>query len=410
MMERIPLAMEGLSDEEINLVCDVFKSGNLTMGSHVANFEAEFANFLGVKHAVMVNSGSSANLLAIDLMIKKAVISTNLTRSDLFIAVPAILWPTSLWPVIQLGLKVLLIDSEKDSLKIDFDKLLEAKKEYGERLIGAVLIHPLGESLDLDKILQLKEIHDLLILEDNAESLGSGSNLQYAGTVGDFGSFSFYYSHHMTTVEGGMVVTNDSEAADDLRSLRAHGWTRNRTDRSVIENVNPKLPRDFLFVTSGYNVRPMEFQGALGSSQLKQLPEFIEKRIENANLIYKNLKGSQIELISGNKSSPLQESQKNSIFTPVIHSWMALPIRCQDKIRSDKIQSELNLMGVSTRPLLAGDFTAQPAGKTTNIETFAELTNSKKIYETSFMIGNHHNLTKPQVQFLIDSLQKLSNS
>ena len=90
MMERIPLAMEGLSDEEINLVCDVFKSGNLTMGSHVANFEVEFANFLGVKHAVMVNSGSSANLLAIDLMIKKAVKSTNLTRSDLFIAVPAV--------------------------------------------------------------------------------------------------------------------------------------------------------------------------------------------------------------------------------------------------------------------------------------------------------------------------------
>jgi CDP-6-deoxy-D-xylo-4-hexulose-3-dehydrase len=409
-MEKIPLAMEGLSQQEINLVCDVFKSGKLTMGSHVASFETEFANFLGVKHAVMVNSGSSANLLAVDLMIRSAVIKTKLAISELYIAVPAILWPTSLWPVIQLGLKVLLIDSEGDSLKIDFDKLLEAKKQYGKRLIGAVLIHPLGESLDLEKILQLKEFHDLLILEDNAESLGAGNNIHFAGTVGNFGTFSFYYSHHMTTVEGGMVVTNNSEAADDLRSLRAHGWTRNRTDKILIEKANPKLPKDFLFITSGYNVRPMEFQGALGISQLKQLPEFIKKRIINANMIYKSLEGSQIELISGRKSLPLQEPEKVFNFKPVTHSWMALPIRCRNKELSIKIQSELNSMQVSTRPLLAGDFTSQPAGNNSNIESFLELNHSKKTYETSFMIGNHHNLSQAQIEFLIECLDKLKNT
>lgn len=402
--------MEGLSQKEIDLVCEIFRTGNLTMGSHVENFEMEFANFLGVKNAVMVNSGSSANLLAIDLMIKRAVTKTKLAKSELFIAIPAILWPTSLWPVIQLGLKVLLIDSERDSLKIDFDKLLDAKKRYGERLIGAVLIHPLGESLDLEKISQLRKIHDLLILEDNAESLGAGNNINFAGTVGDFGSFSFYYSHHMTTVEGGMVVTNNSEDADDLRSLRAHGWTRNRTDKIAIEKANPKLPKDFLFVTSGYNVRPMEFQGALGSSQLKQLPVFIKKRISNANLIYECLKGSQIELISGSKSTPSQEFKDVSSFKPVTHSWMALPIRCRDKTSSDQIQSKLNLMGVSTRPLLAGDFTSQPAGNNSNIESFTELTNSKKTYETSFMIGNHHNLSLAQVEFLIERLKKINGS
>jgi CDP-6-deoxy-D-xylo-4-hexulose-3-dehydrase len=409
-MEKIPLAMEGLSKEEIDLVCDVFRSGNLTMGSRVEKFEEDFANLLGVKYAVMVNSGSSANLLAVDLMIKRALARTKQPLNELFIAVPAILWPTSLWPVIQLGLKVLLIDSEKDSLKIDFDKLIDAKKQYGERLIGAVLIHPLGESLDLEKISHLMDIHNLLILEDNAESLGAGNNIKFAGAVGDFGSFSFYYSHHMTTVEGGMVVTNNSESADDLRSLRAHGWTRNRTDKIAIEKANPELPKDFLFITSGYNVRPMEFQGALGSSQLKQLPEFIKKRINNANMIYESLKGSEIELISGYKSMPLQESEKSSSFNPVIHSWMALPIRCRDKSRSDKIQATLNFMGVSTRPLLAGDFTSQPAGNNPNIESFSELTNSKKIYETSFMIGNHHNLSHSQVDFLIKCLQKLSGS
>ena len=147
--------------------------------------------------------------------------------------------------------------------------------------------------------------------------------------IGDFGTFSFYFSHHITTVEGGMVLTNNAEIADDLRSMRAHGWTRNRTDREKFSKNNPDLHKDFLFVTSGYNFRPMEFQGAVGKIQLSKLNSFVRRRLENASKVSKAICGETIELIDSKSiESDLQKlnnSDQSSI--PVSNSWMALPIR-----------------------------------------------------------------------------------
>jgi CDP-6-deoxy-D-xylo-4-hexulose-3-dehydrase len=229
---NIPLALEGLTAEEIELVCEVFRSGNLTMGTRVSKFELEFAQKLNARYAVMVNSGSSANLLALEVLRHKNRFKK---IEELYIAVPAVLWPTSIWPIVQLGFKALLIDTKPGTLEIDFEQLRMARKEYGEKLIGAVLIHPLGKSLNLTEIESLKSDKDFFVLEDNCESLGSGLRERFAGTVGDFGSFSFYYSHHMTTVEGGMITTNDEQFANDLLSMRAHGWTRNRLDKLQID-------------------------------------------------------------------------------------------------------------------------------------------------------------------------------
>ena len=217
------------------------------MGAKVQKFENQFAEKFKTKFAVMVNSGSSANLLALEVLRTIAIKKRLGNADDLYVAVPAVLWPTSLWPIIQLGFKVLLIDTKPNSLEIDFDQLVQAKEEYGSRLIGAVLIHPLGKALDLDSIQKLKEDSDFFILEDNAESIGASNNGRYAGTVGDFGSFSFYYSHHMTTVEGGMIITNNEEYANELFSMRAHGWTRNRLDKETLEEANPSLSKEFLF-------------------------------------------------------------------------------------------------------------------------------------------------------------------
>ena len=166
-MTTVPLALEGLTPEEIELVCEVFRSGNLTMGAKVQEFEHQFAEKFKTNFAVMVNSGSSANLLALEVL-RTIAIKKRLGRADdLYVAVPAVLWPTSLWPIIQLGFKALLIDTKPNSLDIDFDQLVQAKEEYGSRLIGAVLIHPLGKALDLSAIQKLKEDSDFFILEDN---------------------------------------------------------------------------------------------------------------------------------------------------------------------------------------------------------------------------------------------------
>lgn len=404
----IPLALEGLSKSEIEMVCDIFRSGNLTMGSHVAKFESEFAEKFGVKHAVMVNSGSSANLLALEAFVSSLTSAQYINRATYSIAVPAVLWPTSIWPIIQLGFRALLIDTLPNSLEIDLDQLVSAKREMGDLLIGAVLIHPLGKSLDLARIQSIRDEFELFILEDSCESIGSGNNQRFAGTVGDFGTFSFYYSHHMTTVEGGMVITNDAHHADNLRSMRAHGWTRNRIDKDSIQNQFPELPKDFLFLTSGYNVRPMEFQGALGSSQLLQLESFVEKRIENARKIHEATKDTNFSLIAADFNSiKIDESSKGKIM-PRLHSWMALPIHCSlGKEASTRSQAILVRKGISTRPLLAGDFSSQPAGQHPMIRTYKHLKNSKDLYATSFMVGNHHNYSNEQIDFLSNTLREV---
>lgn len=406
---EIPLALNGLDESEIEAVCTIFRSGNLTMGKQVENFESSFARKMRVKHAIMVNSGSSANLLALEILATKYAKVDFSSRSNYYVAVPAILWPTSIWPIIQLGFRALIIDTEPDSLEIDFDLILEAKKKFGSALIGAVLIHPLGKSLNLDKIGELREKHGMFIVEDNCESLGSGSLKKFAGTVGDVGTFSFYYSHHITTVEGGMIVTNSDSIANNILSMRAHGWTRNRLDKKEIESNYPNFNRDFLFVTSGYNFRPMEFQGVLGLSQLSKLDGFIDKRIKIVSRVVDILKGSNFHILGASKHTLEQINANDAVPEPVAHSWMAIPIFYSgSNLKMSEIHNFMNENGVATRPILAGNFVKQPAGAHESITSFKDLPNSENIYLNSFMIGNHHNITDLQLEHLVKSLEKMT--
>lgn len=407
---KVPLAMQGLDDAEIELVCEVFRSGQLTMGQRVEDFEAFFARRNAVRYAVMVNSGSSANLLAFESLVRSSSPKAKSWTNDQIIAVPAVMWPTSLWPIIQLGFRALIVDTKPNSLEMDFQQLRSAKKEYGDKLVGAVLIHPLGKSLDLAEIEDLKTETGMWILEDNCESLGAGNNGHYAGTVGDLGTFSFYFSHHITTVEGGMVVTNDQRIAEDLRSMRAHGWTRNRQDKSSWETENPELPTDFLFVTSGYNFRPMEFQGALGTSQLLKLDNFIVRRIRNAQIVSDSIEGTNLKLI-GSEVFRNQPDVLKEVRTIPEHSWMALPLLWSgDSFSIRELTRRLNENGIATRPLLAGDFTNQPAGAHPSILKYGDLSNSKSIYQNGFMLGNHHEFTDEQISWITTNLSKLARA
>ena len=410
MSERIsievPLAQDGLDEDEIEMVCSIFRSGNLTMGKAVQEFEKRFAEKIGANYAVMVNSGSSANLLALELLADQVTQQGRLRTEDLYVAIPAILWPTSIWPIIQLGFKALVIDTKPDTLEIDFNSLIDAKKELGDQLVGVVLIHPLGKSLDLAIVKNLEEKHGLFVHEDNAESLGAGNHNRFAGSMGKVGTFSFYYSHHITTVEGGMVVTNSEESANKLLSMRAHGWTRNRLDREQIELRYPDKDRNFLFVTSGYNFRPMEFQGALGISQLAKLEKFVEKRISNVDRINSTLKGSNFRIIAADETT-LPKAQ-SSHFAPVDHSWMAIPILYSGTTFSlSEIHRFLNDNGVATRPILAGNFLDQPAGKHDRIEIYKSVVNSIHTYNNSFMMSNHQNLTDAQLEHIEKTFTEL---
>ncbi|MCH7929865.1 MAG: DegT/DnrJ/EryC1/StrS family aminotransferase, partial [Proteobacteria bacterium] len=247
----------------------------------VKAFEEAFSALLGAEHAVMVNSGSSANLLAMSAL-------TNPQRSNRLhtgdsVAVPAVCWSTSLWPIIQMGLRPVLVDIDPETLNLSIPDFERAISERGIKAI--MMVHTLGNSTELGEFLDLVERHGLFLIEDTCESLGSTIDGKYLGTIGDFGTFSFYFSHHMTTIEGGMVLAKTTEDVDLLRALRSHGWSREQSRRSEMELENPDIDPRFLFVIVGYNLRPMEIQAAFGLEQLSRLSTMNESRRENVKRI-----------------------------------------------------------------------------------------------------------------------------
>ena len=399
---RIPLASSGLRDIDIQAATDVLNSGNLTMGSQVKSFENDMAHYLGVEHFIMMNSGSSANLAMIEALLRPAKGKPQLSFGDK-ILVPAIAWPTTIWPIIQLGLAPIFVDVNPLTLALDLESAQGVIDMFDGKIRGIFPIHPLGYSISPSKLENFIEKNNLVLINDVCESLGSWREGKHAGTSGTAGSFSFYFSHHITTMEGGGVATNDSSFADDLRSIRSHGWSRDRSDvaewRTGVSNNDAK----FLFVSTGYNVRPMEIQAAIGISQIRDIDVFIGKRRAIAQAVGNAVAGTCIELIGAENLD--QGSDHDG------HSWMLLPLRVVGPNAAQikkKIVEALENLEIETRPVLTGNFLAQPAMKTIGHsgqkpENFPV---ASMITETAFMVGAHHDLTTEQIQFLCDTLER----
>lgn len=210
----------------------VLHSGNLTMGAEVKNFELKMSEYLGVNNFVMVNSGSSANLLMVEALMRPAVTKPKLYPGDC-VLVPAIAWPTTIWPLIQLGLNPLFVDVNPETLALDLNAAQELIDSSRIPVRALFPIHPLGYSMPPSELTSFVEKNDLILINDVCESLGSWSEGKHAGTAGVAASFSFYFSHHITTMEGGGIATDDDGMADDLRSMRSHGWSRDRKDAAT---------------------------------------------------------------------------------------------------------------------------------------------------------------------------------
>jgi CDP-6-deoxy-D-xylo-4-hexulose-3-dehydrase len=232
---RVPLASAGLRSEDIEAAIEVLQSGNLTMGKKVIEFEKMMADYLGVKHFVMMNSGSSANLAIFEAMLRPSRGEPLLRRGD-GVLVPAIAWPTTIWPVVQLGLVPIFVDVNRETLALDLTAAGEAIRNAKCPVRAIFPIHPLGRALNSSEFESFASDNDLTYISDVCESLGSFENGNHAGVTGLAGSFSFYFSHHITTMEGGGVATNNLAFADDLRSIRSHGWSRDRSDVSEWTN------------------------------------------------------------------------------------------------------------------------------------------------------------------------------
>ena len=270
---KYPLIQPRLYRDDIRRGISVLKTGQITMSKLTKKFEKNFAKYVGSKYAVMVNSGSSANLLAV-------CASCNPERSRRFkrgdeVIIPGICWSTSLWPLVQFGLKPIFVDVDPKTLNIDINDL---RKKISKKTRVIFCVHVLGNSSNIDEIKKIAKKIKSIIIEDTCESLGSEFKKKKLGTFGDFGTYSFYYSHQITSGEGGMVVCNNKDDYRILLSLRAHGWSRDRDDHKKIVKKYPRIDPRFIFVNYGFNLRPLEIQAAIAQQQLSKIN--VLKKIE----------------------------------------------------------------------------------------------------------------------------------
>ena len=365
------LATSSWGQEELNAIQRVINSEQFSMSSEVAAFEKEFAAWHNLKYGVMVNSGSSANLISIASYFYKN--QNPLKRGDEVI-VPAISWSTTYYPLQQYGLKLKFIDVEIDSFNIDITKLEEALTPR-TKIIIAVSI--LGNPAALDQIKSFADKHGLYFMEDNCESLGAElPDKSKTGTFGDLNTFSFFFSHHIATMEGGMVLTNDKEFFHLLRSIRNHGWTRDvPTPSEIYDEKNDDFFEAYRFILPGYNVRPIEMAGAIGREQLKKLTGFIEKRRKNLS-IFQSLFGNDARFIIQ------KEYGKSSAFSfPLVLNPAQKPAR-------KKILGALKKANVEYRIITGGCFPRHDVIKYFDYDA-ANIDNANIIHEYGVFFGNY---------------------
>jgi CDP-6-deoxy-D-xylo-4-hexulose-3-dehydrase len=372
---KYPLATATWGQEEISAIQSVITSGMFTMGARVQEFERDFAKYVGSKHCVMVNSGSSANLLMVAALFYTKNPKLKLKRGDEVI-VPAVSWSTTYYPLYQYGLKIKFVDIDLNTLNFDLEQLAQAVSDK-TRMIFAVNL--LGNPNDFARIQEIIGSRDIVLMEDNCESLGARFANKLAGTFGVMGSFSSFFSHHISTMEGGLIVTDDEEIYQILLSLRAHGWTRNLPKFNHVcgEKSDDPFEESFRFVLPGYNVRPLEMEGALGVEQVKRLPHMIEQRRANGLLLQQTLANHPDVLIQ-------QEIGQSSWF------GFSLVIRPKSTTTRKQLVVRLNELGFECRPIVAGNFAKNEVVKYFDSEVHGELRNANHVDQHGLFVGNHH--------------------
>ncbi|SDZ74654.1 DegT/DnrJ/EryC1/StrS family aminotransferase [Acidovorax soli] len=375
MSYKYPLATATWDQAEYDALQRVITSGMFTMGPNVFEFEKQFASYLGAKHCVMVNSGSSANLLMVAALFYSKNPDLALKPGDEVI-VPAVSWSTTYYPLHQYGLKIKFVDIDLQTLNFDLDALEKAVTDK-TRLIMAVNL--LGNPNDFDRIKSIIGSRKITLIEDNCESLGAQFKGKQAGTFGVMGSYSSFFSHHISTMEGGLISTDDEELHHILLSLRAHGWTRNlpKFNRVCGEKSDDPFKESFRFVLPGYNVRPLEMSGALGIEQVKKLPSLVVERRKNAAMLQSVMQDHPTVLIQ-------KEIGESSWF------GFSLVIRPGVDLTREALVGKLNTLGFEVRPIVAGNFAKNEVVKYFNSEVSGELSNAEHIDSNGLFVGNHH--------------------
>jgi CDP-6-deoxy-D-xylo-4-hexulose-3-dehydrase len=336
---KLPLATETWGPEEIQAINEVIASGQYTMGARTSEFEKAFAQYIGTKYAVACNSGSSANLLM--------VAAYTLRYGKGTVIVPAVSWATSYSPFQQYGWKLVFLDIDRETLNVNPVDVWNAAYQHEDAVVLAVNL--LGNPNNFNAF--PRKVH---ILEDNCESLGAEYDGKKTGSFGLMATHSTFFSHHICTMEGGMVTTNDEWLYQALLCLRSHGWDRHLPEN----NVFGVKPSKFNFLFPGYNVRPTEMQSAIGLRQLEKLPQIIEARRENASRF------------------PLKTQKETGK-----SSWFGFAVFGDDVGRVSRV--------AETRPVVTGNFLRSPSIRYYDYEVFNGTVNADYIHDHACFIGNH---------------------
>ena len=368
---RYPLTNTVLDNDDIKSGVKVLKSKWITMGRETLNFENTFSKKISNRPSIMVNSGSSANLLIFQCLINPKV---KKLKKDDEVLIPAICWSTSLWPIIQSGLKVKFVDIDPKTLNLDLDNF---EKKITKKTKALMLVHAMGNCADMEKIVRICKKKKIILIEDACEALGSKYKGKQLGTFGDFSSYSFFYSHHITSGEGGMVCSKSKKDADVIRTLRSHGWHR---------AISNKKSNSWSFINSGFNLRPTDISASIGNSQLKKLKKISLIRQQN----FKSIRSALLDdKRYSNKFDIIEENINNKIV------WFGIPIilKSTEKNYKNKVTNKLNKFGIDTRPLISGNFAKQPAIKLYKLNIKSNLKYANFIDKNSFFIGLHNTKT-----------------
>ena len=384
------LAISTWGREEIDAINRVVASDRFTMGPQVARFEEAFAAYHGRKYAVMVNSGSSANLVSIAALCYKK--ERPLQRGDEVI-VPAIAWATTYHPLQQYGLKLKIVDIDLTTINMDVSRLAAATGPRTRAIMGVSI---LGNPAALDAMRRFADERGLYFIEDNCESLDAELGGRKAGTFGHLSTSSTFFSHHISTMEGGMVTTDDRELFELVKSMRAHGWVRDLPADSVIYQ-----PRDndfyeaYRFILPGYNVRPIEMSGAIGVEQLKKLPAMTAARRKNWMLFQRLFAGDNRFIIQ-------RENGKSSAFsfTIVLNPDMGIP--------RARTLAALKEADIGYRMITGGCITRHDVIKHYDYECVDGLPNANLAHDEGFFVGNHPFDLRPQIERLREVLDRVT--
>lgn len=387
MSVKFPLATSSWDQAEQDALQRVIASDMFSMGPEVRAFEEQFARQFGSKYAVMCNSGSSANLLMTAALFYHSDPKLRLERGDEII-VPAVSWSTTYYPLGQYGLRLKFVDIDLETLNYDLDALAEA---VSDKTRAIMVVNLLGNPNDFARIREITDGRDIVMIEDNCESMGATFEGKEAGTFGVMGSYSAFFSHHISTMEGGIVVTDDEELYHIMLSLRAHGWTRNlpKFNHVTGEKSDDPFEESFRFVLPGYNLRPLEMSGALGQEQLKKLPGLVEGRRANGALV-------QARLGNHPKFMIQREIGKSSWF------GFSLVLRPDAGMARADLVQRLSAAGFECRPIVAGNFAKNEVMKYFDYEIHGSLTNADYIDAQGLFVGNHHYPIPEAVDALAD--------